>query len=278
MLNLNKQNQGLLIKKIILTGSHGNLGQSLTKNSPFELFAIDRQNWAELNNIKNNEYDSVIHTAYDLKKSINALPDEVLESNIVSTGKLLRICKEKKIKNFVFISSCSVYGESSNTSEEKPCKPITMNGHTKAFNEELIKSFCLANDINYIILRPFNSYGGDDYFSVVQKIINAAKNKGEFNLANDGIAERDFIHVDDIAKIVLQLMDKNLKNEIINIGSGNSVKIIDLIKAVESKFGKIKINHHINNNETVYSRANIKKLRGLINYQCQNIFDFIQGL
>lgn len=278
MLNLNKQNQGLSIKKIILTGSHGNLGQSLTKYSPFELLAIDRQNWAELNNIKNGEYHSVIHTAYDLKKSINNLPDEVLESNIVSTGKLLRICKEKEIKNFVFISSCSVYGESSNSSEEKPCEPITMNGHTKAFNEELIKSFCLANNINFVILRPFNSYGGDDHFSVVQKIINAAKNKNEFTLANDGVAERDFIHVDDIAKIVLLLIDKDLKNEIINIGSGDSVKIIDLINAVEKKFGKIKINHQINNNEIVYSRANIKKLRSIINYQCQSIFDFIQGL
>lgn len=271
-------NRFFIKKKIILTGASGNLGQSLVKYTDSNLLKINRSNWSELHNIASEEYDSVIHCAYDLKKDFNEFPDEVLDSNIISTAQLLRISKEKKIKNFYFISSCSIYGESSNSSEEKPCVPITLNGHTKAFNEEIIKNFCLANDINFVIFRAFNSYGNDDHFSVVQKIINCSKENKVFNLKNEGIAERDFIHVDDIAKIVLQLIEKNLHNEIINIGSGNSVKIIDLINAIEQRFGRIQINHQTNGNETVYSRANIKKLKNLIAYECKNIFDFIKEL
>lgn len=153
-----------------------------------------------------------------------------------------------------------------------------MNGHIKAFNEELIKSFCSANDIKYLILRPFNSYGGNDSFSVVQKIINCAKNNTLFSLSNDGVAERDFIHVEDIAKIISLLIDLNLNNEIINIGSGETVKIKDIITAVENKFGKIEITNISNNNETLYSRANLTKLKSLINYKPRNILVHIKNL
>lgn len=201
-----------------------------------------------------------------------------MESNIGSTAKLLEIVKEKKIKNFVFISSCAVYGEISNSSEDKICQPITMNGHIKAFNEELIKSFCHANEINYLVLRPFNSYGGNDTFSVVQKIIHSAKNKNVFNLINEGKAERDFIHVNDIARIVLALMDKDLKNETVNIGSGEPVRIIDIIKAVETKFGTIEINKISISNEAIYSKANLKKLNSLVHLNFTNIFKYIETL
>lgn len=153
-----------------------------------------------------------------------------------------------------------------------------MNGYTKAFNEELIKTFCQTNKINFVIFRVFNSYGGDDHFSVVQKIINCAKNHTPFNLKNDGLAERDFIHIDDVAQIILHLLEKNLVNETINIGSGTSIKIIDLINAIELKLGKVLINQQINSNETIYSRANIKKLKNLIDYKHRDIFNFIREL
>lgn len=190
----------------------------------------------------------------------------------------MKLCKEIGIEQFIFISSCSVYGDSSNTSEDKTKTPITMNGFTKAFNEELVMSFCKANSINYLILRPFNSYGGNDSFSVVQKLISCAKNHLVFNLANDGAAERDFIHVEDIARITYMLMEKNLSNEIVNIGSGESVRILDLLKAVETKFGPIKINNINKPDEAIYSRANLNKLRELIEYEPMSIFDYIKEL
>jgi len=262
--------------KIILTGADGNLGRRILEHSTFECLPVSRNDWFSLERIVSSEYQAVIHCAYDLKNSINVLPDIVLESNIVSTGKALRFCKEKRVSRFIFISSCSVYGDSSNSAEEKPCNPVSMNGFTKLFNEELVKSFCDANAIDYLILRVFNSYGGDDQFSVVQKLISCGRDNKPFTLVNEGIAERDFIHVDDVAKVVCTLAGMALEKEIINVGSGRSVRIVDMLRAVEEKFGKITVLNEQRPSEAVYSRANINKLKKLVSLQTVDLFDFIR--
>lgn len=264
--------------KIVLTGANGNLGRCIQENATFAYLPISRSDWESFEKITPSKYQAIIHCAYDLKSSINKQPKIALESNIVSTAKALEFCKEKKITKFIFISSCSVYGDSSNSSEDKQCNPVSMNGFTKLFNEVLIKSFCDANAINYLILRVFNSYGGDDTFSVVQKMVSCARNKKSFTLMNDGISERDFIHVNDVAKIVCALEEIPLTREIINVGSGKSVRIIDLLKAVETKFGKISVILQDSLGEIVYSRANINKLKNYVSMQMIDIFDFIRDL
>jgi nucleoside-diphosphate-sugar epimerase len=264
--------------KAILTGADGNLGRRIIEHADFECLPVSRGNWDSLNNIETAEYQALIHCAYDLKTDINDYPDTVLESNVVSTGKALRLCKEKQISRMVFISSCSVYGDSSNSAEDKACIPVSINGFTKLFNEELVKSFCDANAIDYLILRPFNSYGGDDTFSVVRKLISCARDKHSFTLVNEGIAERDFIHVADVAKVVCALAGTPLKREVINVGSGKSVRIIDLLHAVEERFGKISVVGKQKPGEAVYSRANINKLKKLVDLQAIDVFDFIRDL
>lgn len=265
------------MKKVIVTGAQGNLGHHIVKTGHFDFNPINRQNWKNLDNIINGDTDFVVHCAYDLKKDLNQFPDENLDSNILATTRLLKICKEKEIKNFVFISSCSVYGDSSNSSETKTSTPVNMNGFIKQFNEELIKSFCSANKINYIILRLFNSYGGDDQFSIIQRILKSAINNTPITLYNDGASERDFIHIEDAAEIICQLLEKNLVNETINIGSGESIRIIDLVNAVVKKIGPIELIRKQNPNEVIYSRANITKLKNILNYKFKNVFDYING-
>jgi UDP-glucose 4-epimerase len=264
--------------KTILTGAEGNLGKRILEQSKLDCLPISRTTWGSLDNIHNSEYQALIHCAYDLKTDFNQQPDDVLESNVISTGKALRICREKSVGKFVFISSCSVYGDSANTNECRPCQPVTINGYTKLFNEELVKSFCAANAIDYLILRVFNSYGGDDHFSVVQKLVKCANRQGPFVLINDGLAERDFIHVDDVARITCELVAKDVVNDIINVGSGRSVRIIDLLKAVEKKFGKMAVITEKRSSEMIYSRANISKLEKLVNFQVGDIFDFIHTM
>ena len=264
--------------KLILTGANGNLGRHIKKNTQFEIFSVYRDNWVSLDKIDPNDYQGFIHCAYDLKNNLNSSPESVLESNILSTVKGLRICKEKNIPKFIFISSCSVYGNSSDTDEGSSCNPITMNGFIKLFNEELIRSYCIENNINYLILRAFNSYGGYDSFSVVQKIIDCAKNNKNFTLYNDGISERDFIHINDLAKIVCMLYEMDIQNEIINIGCGTSVKIIEIFNHVESKYGKFEVNKCYNDSEILYSRANLTKINNLIDYEYINLLAYISDL
>jgi nucleoside-diphosphate-sugar epimerase len=261
--------------KIILTGASGNLGSHISKIGDHQYLQIGRSNWKDCEEVSLGEFDSIIHCAYDLKNSINTSPVKNLDSNIISTARMLEICLSKKIKKFIFISSCAVYGDSSNSSEDKPCQPVTMNGHIKLFNEELVKSFCLANQIDYLIFRVFNTYGGNDEFSVIQRMVNCAKTGKVFTLVNDGISERDFIHVEDVAKIVSGLIGLNLRNEIINIGSGESVRIIDILKLVEKIYGEVKVEKKSNPNESVFSRANIQKLNSLITSRNKSILNVL---
>lgn len=263
--------------KAVLTGADGNLGRHILKRAAFECLSVSRTGWEAATRIPVADYRVLIHCAYDLKSDPNVFPDRVLDSNIVSTARALRLSRERQISRFIFISSCSVYGDSSNSAEDKPCSPVTMNGFTKLFNEELIKSFCDANAIDYLILRVFNSYGGDDQFSVVQKLISCAKQGRPFTLLNEGIAERDFIHVDDVAQVVCALAEVPLGREIINVGAGRSVRIVDLLRAVEERFGKIAVVEKQRPGEAIYSRANINKLRKLVDLRARDIFDFIRG-
>ena len=264
--------------KLILTGAKGNLGRHIRKNTESEIFPVSRADWVTLDKIKADQYQAIIHCAYDLKNNLHSSFESVLDSNVMTSAKALRICKEKGIPKFIFISSCSVYGNSTNTDEDSHCSPITMNGFIKLFNEELIKSYCIKNNINFLILRAFNSYGGFDSFSVVQKIIDCAKNNKNFTLYNDGISERDFIHINDLAKIVCMLYEMDIQNEIINIGSGSSVKIIEILRHVELKFGKFEVKKSYNDSEILYSRANLTKINNLIDYRYINLLEYISDL
>ena len=136
--------------------------------------------------------------------------------------------------------------------------------------------FCSKNKINYLIFRPFNTYGGYDTFSVIQKIINCAKNKTTFKLFNNGISERDFIHVNDLSKLILQIIKKNISNSIINIGTGVPSKIREIVDVAQSYFGVFPI-EQFQSQEVSYSKADTQKLRTLIpNYKYQTVLDYMR--
>lgn len=267
------------MKKIILTGSRGNLGAALTNQlNNSDILGIHRGNWDALKMINNNEYETIIHAASDIINDPFSTPTKSIESNILTTSKLLEIASEKKIKNFIFISSCSVYGALANCNENSPTNPITLNGFQKLFNEELIKGFCLKNNINYIILRLFNTYGGNDKFSVVQKMIKCAHDQKRFYLNNNGVAQRDFIHVYDVAQILVELMETPLKNEIINVGTGEPVSVKNILDLVIKKHGTIDIKHTESENETPFSSADVRKIFSLVKHRPRRILDFLDSL
>lgn len=264
--------------KVIITGSNGNLGSHIKEHADFETISFSRDDWVNIDETFSHSANSIIHTAYDLKKSIYDNPDEVLSSNVISTVHFLKKCFEFKINNFIFISSCSVYGDSTNTSEDSKCTPITVNGLTKLLNEKIIIEFCIKHNINYSILRVFNSYGGNDTFSVVSKLLKSASTGSPFTLYNNGQAERDFIHIDDVAQIICKLVNKNIKNEIINIGTGENIKIMNLVSEIEKKYGPMNIINDSSENEIKSSHANIRKLNEIMDYEFATILQHIRGL
>ena len=231
--------------------------------------------WDELD-YKLSKVDTIIHAAGDIKSSITVSPVNNIDSNILSTMRLLESSVKHGVKHFYFVSSCAVYGDVSHTNEAQSCHPISINGDIKKLNETIISSFCEKNGIGFTSFRVFNTFGGNDKFSIVSKLLNQARNNGTFTLNNNGLSQRDFIHVDDIAKVILKTLELDIKPEYLNVGTGVTHKIFDLYNVVKLKFPSLKV-EHTNFPEIEYSRADNSVLMKLTPIDFISVIDYLQS-
>ena len=247
---------------ILLTGPEGNFGsefQRQASKSHVQVASVGRGDWVQIGD-KLASADIVVHAASDLRTSASAEPSRLLDSNVMSTALLLEAARDQRVKRFVFLSSCAVYGEDMRTEEDSLCCPITINGISKHLNEKLVAEFCGANDIQYQILRVFNSYGANDRFSIFSKLKRALQTKSAFTLNNDGRMQRDFIHIADVASVVLNLAAIRIAHTHLNIGTGVATKVSTLVDKVAEQFPQLKVQRGLTQ-EAEYSRADTTRLR-----------------
>ena len=261
--------------KILLTGSSGNLGSHLMRIDK-SITGITRDNWHCLNELMVSA-DIVVHAAYDLKNSISEHPAGFFDSNLMATMHLLESMKKTNTSRLYFISSCAVYGDVTHMREDVMCNPISINGIVKYLNEKVIAQYCLDNGIKFTFLRLFNTYAGNDTFSVLNKLRRAAYNNECFNLNNGGLSQRDFIHVEDVASIIMKLIDVEPSDTCINIGSGKAVKIFDLFQAVKKNHPLMKVKK-TNSYEIEYARADTTRLLSLVPHDFLSVFSYIDGI
>jgi UDP-glucose 4-epimerase len=185
--------------------------------------------------------------------------------------------KGEKKPRFIFISSCAVYGHSEITKEDVQPAPISLNGIAKLWNERLIAEYCGHHGIDYTIVRAFNTFGGRDRFSIIHRLLQSLESKTPFVLYNKGLSQRDFVHVDDVAAIILKLVQKPTREKILNLGSGEAVKIKDIVNEFRRLHPQLEVVHQIRD-EAEYSRANISRLREVVpDYEFRGVLDFIRG-
>ena len=263
---------------ILLTGAEGNFGTEFRRltdaKSDVRLIRVGRDDWTAIDE-KMTQADVIVHAASDLRTSASLAPTRLLNSNVMSTAVLLEAAKKLHIKRFVFLSSCAVYGEDMHTGEDSLCCPITINGISKHLNEKLVAEFCKANKIEYQILRVFNSYGGDDRFSIFSKLKLALHNGSPFTLNNDGRMQRDFVHVADVATVVLNLLDARSQHTHLNIGTGVATKISTLVDMVQAQFPQLTIQLG-STQEAEYSRADTTRLREFWHGDFIRIEDYVR--
>ena len=263
---------------ILLTGAEGNFGTEFRQQTNVEngvcVIPVGRGDWASIDE-KMAIADVIVHAASDLRTSASLAPTRLLDSNIMSTATLLEAVQKQRVKRFVFLSSCAVYGEDMRTGEDSLCCPITINGISKHLNEKLVAEFCTANGIEFQILRVFNSYGGDDRFSIFSKLKRALQNGSPFTLNNDGRMQRDFIHVTDVASVVLQLLGASVQHTHLNIGTGVATKISTLVDMVQEQFPHLVIQRS-STQEAEYSRADTTRLREFWHGDFIRIEDYVR--
>ena len=210
------------------------------------------------------EIDSVIHFA-GLKavgESV-AKPLEYYTNNLTSTLVLLNAMRAHNVKNFVFSSSATVYGDPATVpiNEDFPTGGTTNPyGTTKLFIEQILKDYCKADpSLNVAVLRYFNPIGahesgliGEDPNGIpnnlVPYIAQVAVGKleklhvfgGDYPTP-DGTGVRDYIHVVDLARghvAAIQKVSQNCGLFICNLGTGKGYSVLDILHAYEKACGK----------------------------------------
>jgi UDP-glucose 4-epimerase len=242
-----------------------------------EFVPVGRADWGLVPDALASGVDAVLHAAWDLKTPITLDPTAVLDANLMTTMRLLEACREHGVAKFAFVSTCAVYGENVNTAEDAACCPVTVNGITKLLNERIVQAFCADLGIDCQIYRLFNMYGGVDRFSILSHLRTALDHDTPFILNNGGAAQRDFIHVDDVARIVMRLLPMDLPEVPMNVGTGHATRISDVVAAVQDLHPGLRIQPS-SVREAEYSRADTARLSSTIgDMRFVDVMDFVQG-
>jgi len=190
---------------------------------------------------------------------------------------LLEKLPTNKINKIIYTSSSAVYRLSNNISDEGQDQfNRQLYSSFKLAAEKLIINYANRNNKDYFIMRLFNTYGDkNDEFSFIEKIIKAKKNNDDITLINKGLSLRDFVHLDDVAKIYNLFLQKNIKKGIYDIGTGRGILIKDLIQITKIKSKKIKSLNKIE--EIQNSIADTKKLLfQLPNFKFKKLTQYIK--
>ena len=232
----------------LVTGKKENLSKCFEQNN-FSFLEYDLGN---LDGIEEHltDVDVLFHFAADpeVRTGYNK-PEDSFEQNIVNTFNLLQKIKQTKIKKIIFASSSSVYGDAKiiPTNEEYgPLRPISHYGASKLACEAMVSSFCHNYNIEGVIIRPANVIGLRGRHGLIWDLVQKLKtNQNELELLGDGKQTKSFIHISDaIDGIFFSLNNLQDKVEIFNLGSEDSVEIMDVAKIVckNMKLDEIKIN------------------------------------
>jgi UDP-glucose 4-epimerase len=137
---------------------------------------------------------------------------------------------------------------------------VTINGQLKLLNERIVESFCGAHGIQWEAYRVFNMFGGRDRFSIVSRILSAIERGRPVTIFNAGAGVRDFVHVGDVARLLLMLLENRPRFSVVNVGTGTGTKIADLIRVAASAVPTLKMSPGERPNEIAHSVANIGRL------------------
>ncbi|AYD46886.1 UDP-glucose 4-epimerase GalE [Arachidicoccus soli] len=243
----------------------------------FKNYKVDLKNFDDTRAVfqENTDIVGVIHfAAYKAVGESVSQPLEYYENNLESLLNILKCVREFNVPNFVFSSSCTVYGSPDvmPVTEQSPIKEAeSPYGATKQMGEKIIRDFANVTDSNTILLRYFNPVGahpsneiGEIPIGKPQNLVPAITQTAIGKLpqmtvfganydTRDGSCLRDFIHVSDIAHahtLALQyLLDNRNKTkcDVFNLGTGNGVTVLEAIKAFEAVSGQ-KLNYVIGPN------------------------------
>jgi len=220
--------------------------EGVKKKSPelFELVTGDIRNPEHLKGVfQKSKIDLVVHLAAraGVRPSIS---DPLLyqDVNIRGTIVLLESCKAHGIKNFIFASSSSVYGENQRvpfTEKDLDIQPTSPYGGTKRAGELLCYSYHHLYKMNIACLRIFTAYGPRQRPEMaIHKFARLIDQGGKIPMFGDGSSRRDYTYIDDLVDGILGVIRYHKGFEIYNLGESQTTSLKELIRLIEESFGK----------------------------------------
>jgi UDP-glucuronate 4-epimerase len=170
-----------------------------------------------------------------------SFPDRYLETNVKGTINLLEKAKEKKIKQFIFCSSSSVYGESAKIpfkEEEKILIPVSPYGASKLSGEIFCRTYYYLYRIPTTILRFFTVYGPRQRPEMaIHKFVRLITQKKTVQVFDNGKSSRDYTYIGDIIEGIIKALDNINDFEVFNLGNSHPIKLEKIVDVIGKKLG-----------------------------------------
>ncbi len=192
-----------------------------------------------------SQVDQVVHFAAETHVDNSIYnTDDFVDTDVKGTQILLDAVRRNPVERFIQISTSEVYGtaESEPMTEEHPLNPRSPYASAKTGADRLAYSYHITFDIPIVILRPFNNYGP---YQHVEKLIPCFITRALRNLRlpmhGDGSSSRDWVYVGDCVRAValaLQADLREVKGEVINVGTGKSTSVAEITRRLLQALGK----------------------------------------
>jgi UDP-glucuronate decarboxylase len=257
--------------------STGNTNNISHLQDNFKFVKGDANSYDVLKSVFNeNQFDSVFHYAAivgvdrTLENPVSVLND------IKGTQHILDLSKDKGVKEVIFASSSEVYGEPVEIpeTEEGPLNAKLPYAVTKLMSEQLLKAYYEEFGIKTTSLRFFNVYGpkqdSSPYGFVVGIFIEQILKGLSPTIFGDGTQTRDFVYIEDNINAALQVLDnQKCAGEIINIGTGRPVTILDLGETLLKVMGSNKEPIHMETEriDIKHRFPDVSKMRAMLSFR-----------
>ena len=199
--------------------------------------------------------DYVINTAAETHVGNSIVKsDDFVRSNIDGVHHILELLRNYRQENnrtpiLLHFSTDEVYGDTIDGihTEEDLLKPSNPYSATKAAADMLVLAWARTYNIPYVIVRPNNNYGINQYVEkLIPKTIKYLQVGRKIPLHNDGLPVRNWLHASDTANAIIDIVESGVTNEIYNISGGLEKKNIEVVsQIIESLFGNVDINQYI---------------------------------
>jgi len=257
------------IKSALITGGAGFIGSHLVDrlvSDSWNIRVLDNFSSGRMKNIehhkndpnveivvgdlKNNEdclkavkdVDVVFHFAANPEVRVSTTNPEIhFNENVVATFNLLEAMRKEGVKELVFASSSSVYGEPEEipVGEDAPIRPVSVYGASKASCENLIHAYSKLYGIKAVVLRYANVVGPGLRHGVIWDfIVKLSRNSNELEILGDGKQVRSYIYIDDAVEATLLAWRKSTSHfELYNVASEDWITVDEVADEVIKTMG-----------------------------------------